>query len=282
MRRLCVIGDPVGHSKSPQMHKAALSHLGLLDLFSFEKVQVSIMELAEFMERVRQKEFGGLSVTMPHKRAIIPLLDELSREAMLSQAVNTVTWQADTLVGHNTDGAGCVNALEAAGAAIFGKRIVIIGAGGAAAAAAISVATKGAKSIHILNRTPEPAEEIAELARYESDTDVTASGLDSMQKALAKSDILINATPVGMEGTGDISIVDPRLLRKDMTVLDMVYEPAQTQLAKDAKKAGARTISGIDMLLQQGAIQFRLFTGHEAPVDVMRGALIKKKGGRKQ
>ena len=264
---------------SPLMHNAAFESLGIQEEFVFEKQNVLREELADFVARVRQKEFAGVSVTMPHKKTIIPLLDDISREAMLAQAVNTVTWTGDTLTGHNTDGAGCAKALEAAGISIKGKVIVILGAGGAGRAIAISLASKGAGRIHILNRTPIMAEDVAEVARYESASEVAASGLDSIEKALAGANILINATPVGTMDTIDKTVVPPGLLRPNMTVLDLVYEPARTQLVRDAKKAGAKIIPGIEMLLQQGALQFKLFTGKDAPLDVMRAAINIETGG---
>jgi len=275
MKRLCVIGDPVGHSLSPLLHKAALQRLGLQNEFVFEKQKVSKEGLVDFMQRVRQKEFFGLSVTMPHKRSIIPLLEDLSDEAELAQAVNTVIWDGERLVGHNTDGAGCVNALEAAKVSITGQVIVLLGAGGAAGAIANSLALNGAKMLYILNRTLSKAKSVAQIAKTASGSEVFALDLDLMKEVLTNADLLINATTVGMKNVRKGTIVLPGLLNRSMTVMDLVYEPAQTKLLKDAKSAGARTISGTEMLLHQGALQFKLFTGKDAPIDAMRAALRK-------
>jgi len=276
MKRLCVIGDPVGHSLSPLIHNAALEHLGLHKEYVFEKRKVSSEGLADFVRLVRQREFYGLAVTMPHKRTIIPLLDEISEEAKLAGAVNTVYWLGEKLVGHNTDGSGCIKALEAAKATVKGKIIVVVGAGGAAGAIAASLCMTGAKRLYILNRTLKKAKAIAEVVRKASDTEVFAMDLDLIEEALANANILINATFVGMKGSQKKTIVPMASIKRDMTVLDLVYDPAQTTLIKDAKRVGAIAVPGSEMLLQQGALQFKLFTGKDAPLDAMRAALRKK------
>jgi len=284
MKRLCVIGDPVGHSLSPLMHNAALEHLDLQDKFTFEKLKVTRNGLPDFMLKVRKNEFAGVSVTMPHKEAIVPLLDIQSKEAMLAQTVNTVTLAEGSLagshmiVGHNTDGVGCVKALETAGIRVNGQVVVLLGAGGAAKAIAISLGLNGIKELHILNRTPQAAKDVAETVRKTSDSAVEAAGLDSMEEALADADILINATKVGMKGVRKKTIVQSNLIEQHMTVFDIVYEPVETKLIRDARKIGAMAIPGTEMLLHQGALQFKLFTGEDAPIDVMRTALEKHLG----
>jgi shikimate dehydrogenase len=275
MNRLCVIGDPVGHSLSPLLHNAALERLGLQNEFVFEKQKVSKAYLAEFMKRVRQKEFYGLSVTMPHKRSILPFLDDLSDEAKLAQAVNTLTWDGERLLGHNTDGEGCVQVLEAAKVPITEQVIVVLGAGGAAGAIVNSLAMKGPKMLYVLNRTLSKAKTIAQVASEASGSEVFALDLDLIEEVLTNADVIINATSVGMKGVPKGTIVLPRLINRSMTVMDLVYEPVLTKLLKEAKSAGAKTISGTEMLLQQGALQFKLFTGKDAPLEAMRAALKK-------
>jgi shikimate dehydrogenase len=257
------------------MHNAALEHLGLHKEFVFEKHKVSSEGLADFMKLVRQKEFIGLSVTMPLKMSIIPLLDDISQDARLAVAVNTVTWSGERLVGHNTDGPGCVIALEAAKTPIKGQVIVVLGAGGAAGAIAVGLCMRGAKRLYILNRTLKKAKAIVEIVRKVSAADVYAMDLDLIKEALAHANILINATSVGMTGSQKKTIVPMSSIKHDMTVMDLVYDPVQTTLIKDAKRVGARTVSGTEMLLQQGALQFKLFTGKDAPMDVMRAAITK-------
>jgi shikimate dehydrogenase len=263
------------------MHNAAIKHLGLQKKFNFKKVKVTDEKLADFILKAREEKITGLSVTMPHKQAIIPLLDILSKEAMLAQAVNTVTLAEGSLagsqmiVGHNTDGIGCVKALETAGVRVNGQTIVLLGAGGAAKAIAVSLGLNGVKELHILNRTPKSAGDIAETLRKISNASIEIAGIDSMGAALADADILINATPVGMKGVRNKTIVPAKLIEQHMVVFDIVYHPAETPLLKNARKIGAQTISGIEMLLHQGALQFKLFTGQEASIDIMRAALNK-------
>lgn len=277
MKHLCVIGDPIEHSLSPAMHNAALGHLGLGKEYVFEKAKVTSAELADFIKRFRKGEFTGVSVTMPHKVAVIRFLDELSEEAKIIGAVNTVTLSENKLVGHNTDGAGCVMALKSAGVPIRGRNAVVIGAGGAAKAIAVSLALERAGKISVLNRTPAAAEEIAATVRIISGSRIETAGLERMEEALADADILINATPIGMSGISPRTVVPKDLFRRNMNVFDMVYEPLETQHLLDARMAGARTIPGVEMLLHQGAVQFKLFTGRDAPLDVMRAALLEGK-----
>ena len=278
MRRLCVIGNPVGHSLSPLMHNAALESLELLEEYSFEKLRVRANELADFVARARE-EFAGMCVTMPHKQAIIPLLDILSKEAMLAGAVNTVSLAEGSVegarmaVGHNTDGAGCVKALEAAGTRVNGRAAVLLGAGGAARAIGVSLALNGVRDLRILNRTPGAAGVVAAAIRKVSDVSVDSAGLDSIQEAMAEADILINATPAGMRGVRTKSLVPPGLIEQHMTVFDIVYEPRETKLLKDARRIGANAIPGTEMLLHQGALQFKIFTGKDAPIESMRATL---------
>jgi len=268
MKRLCVIGDPVGHSLSPTMQNAAIEHLGLQDRFVFEKQRVSNQELPEFMDRVRSSEFAGLAVTTPLKKDIIPMLDSLSNEAKLAGAVNTVLNLGGSLFGHNTDGLGCVRALEGAGIPIQGKKIILLGAGGSASAIAMSLAQKNPR-LFIVNRTKANAVRLAIAARKSSLSYIEALGLDSIEKALNSADIVINTASIGL---GEC-LIPKELIKPEMTVFDIVYESGETQLLKDSWGTGARTIQGTEMLLHQGALQFKLFTGVDAPLDVMRAAL---------
>lgn len=269
MNRLCVIGDPIEHSLSPAMHNAGFRHLGIQGRFIFEKHRVSSEELPEFMKRMRAGEFAGLAVTTPHKKNIIPLLDSLSSVAELAGAVNTVLNVGGSLVGHNTDGLGCTEALEVAGVPIEGKKIVLLGAGGTATAIAMSLAQKKPR-IFIVNRTMRNAMDLAIAVRKNSLSYVEALGLDFIEKALDGADIVINATSVWPWE----SLVPVELIKPEMTVFDIVYGTEETQLLKDAWEAGARTIQGTEMLLHQGALQFILFTGKEiAPIKIMRAAL---------
>jgi shikimate dehydrogenase len=273
MNRLCVIGDPVERSLSPAMHNAALEYLGLGKEYFFGRLRVPRDGLEQFAWKFRKGEFSGACVTMPYKETIIPFLDMLADSAAQAGAVNTVTRMDDVLEGHNTDGAGCVRALQAAGVDANGSRFVILGAGGAARAAAFALATAGAGAIHILNRTAARARGVADSVRKVASGEVGAGSLGDMREALMAADALINATPVGMPGMPENVIVPGELLRQGMTVLDMVYDPLETPLLRYARKAGARAVPGTEMLLHQGAAQFKLFTGRDAPIDIMKKAL---------
>ena len=225
------------------------------------------------MNSLRGTCYSGLSVTMPHKTDIIPYLDELSKVATLVGAVNTVLCKGGILEGHNTDGAGCVGALETNGITVKGQNVVLLGAGGAARASAIALAMEGASSIYIINRTLSKAQELAEVVRSVSDTNVTTSNIEDLEDLTGQLDILINATSMGMISVDKTLQIPEYFITSDMAVLDMVYDPIETELIRCARKVGAKAIPGTEMLLHQGALQFKLFTGRDAPLEVMRDAL---------
>lgn len=264
MMRLILIGDPVEHSLSPAMHNAALAHLGLDRDFVFESRRVGAAALEDFMASVRTGGSAGLCVTMPHKIAMSQYLDGLSEDARQIGAVNTVSIREGRLEGHNTDGIGCLRALEAAGAKIRGSDIVLLGAGGAARAAAFALAGLRPKSLTILNRTPGRAVELAgSVGEFYG---IDADGRESDSLGNTNPDILVNATPGN-------PVLPDGLLRSGMTVLDMAYGLSETDLIRQAREAGTNAVPGTEMLLRQGAEQFRLFTGRDAPLEVMRRAI---------
>jgi len=249
LKQFCVIGDPVEHSLSPRMHNAAICELGLETEFTYTKEQVVPENLAEFIERVRSRELLGVSVTIPHKQALLPLVDTLTPEAEQMQAANTIFIKNRELVAHNTDASGFLRALEVAGFDPAGKKVVLLGAGGAARAIAHSL--KKAADLVIINRTREKAESLA------SELENARAGENQ------ECDLLVNATPAC-----PVKEISAKL------VMDINYSPVRTELLKLAEKSGAKTILGTEMLLHQGAEQFEIFTGKKAPVDVMRKALL--------
>jgi shikimate dehydrogenase len=272
MKTLCVIGDPVEHSLSPVMFNAAFKALGLEKQFTYRRMKIQKGDLKGFVERVRTGEITGASVTMPCKEAIASLLDELSEEAKFIKAVNTVYNSGGKVVGCNTDGMGCLKALEEAGVSILGKNVVLLGAGGAAKAIAYTLVHQGVDRLVILNRTVSKAETVARVLRKQ--TNVDAGGLDRLKNALRDADVLINATSVGMRGEHEKkTLVTAELMRPDLVVEDIVYVPRRTRLLEEALKAGARIVEGKGMLVYQGAEQFKIFTGKEPPIDAMREAL---------
>ncbi len=275
--RLCGIrGDPIEHTMSPVMHNAAFRQMGLDYLYVPFKVKQG--ELAKAMEGVRALNIRGLNVTIPHKVAVIQFLDELDSLAEKIGAVNTIVNDDGVLTGYNTDGAGFLQALLERRIEPKGKNIVILGAGGAARAISFFLADRGAHLV-ILNRLLELdwAKELASRISQIFNKEVKALELnkENLTDALRKADILVNATSVGMTPNIDETPVTSDLLKPDLIVVDIIYNPIKTRLLREAEAAGAKTINGIDMLVWQGALAFEMWTGMEAPVELMREETIK-------
>lgn len=277
MKRLVIVGKPIGHSLSPAMHNAALEALGLGREFFYEKMEIEEAGLSGFAGSVRKGDIEGANVTMPYKTAITRHLDGVTPEARSAGAVNTLYRKNGMVLGHNTDGLGCVHSLREGGADPKGKKIVVIGAGGAARGIASALMGNGAKEIVILNRTEERAESLASELGNESGTTLRPGGLEKAKEELADSDILINCTSLGMKGKNEnASPVTSEILREGLVVMDIVYTPLRTMLIREAEGAGCRTIDGASMLVHQGAIGFELWTGRKAPVHVMRKAVMEE------
>jgi shikimate dehydrogenase len=272
-----VIGDPIEHTLSPVMHNAAFNHLKLD--FVFLAFRVKAAELENAMRGMRGLGIHGLNVTMPHKNAVVKYLDELDPTVKFLGSVNTILNEEGKLLGFDTDGVGALKALRENGVNPDGKKLLLLGAGGAAKAIAYSLA-KEAEELCVLNRSSEKAGELAELLSRTFGKKVAGGALSSsaIQRNLQDSDILINATSVGMYPNISQSLVAPQWLKPDLCVMDIVYNPVETKLVKDAEAAGARAISGVEMLLYQGAASFEIWTGVSAPVEVMRRAVMKELG----
>ena len=249
-----IIADPIRHSISPLMHNTAFGVLGIDGVYvAFETPE------EQFDAGVRGlKALGvqGFNVSMPYKRRIMDYLDEISPAARLAGAVNTVVREGDRYVGHLTDGTGFLQALATEGIDIAGKKLVILGKGGAATAISVQAALDGAAKITIFNRSD--ASENAELIRK-------ATGCQ------AEADLLVNATNVGMGNLqGQCLIPDASYLHQGLFVADIIYNPKKTALLAMAEQAGLPTANGLGMLLYQGAEAFRLWTGQDMPVDVVK------------
>jgi shikimate dehydrogenase len=273
--RICgVIGDPIEHSMSPVMHNAAFEKLGLNYLYVPFRVKKE--ELDKAIAGMRALNIRGLNVTLPHKVAVIPLLDKLDPLVQRIGAVNTIVNDDGALTGYNTDATGFLQALLERGIKPRGKNVVIIGAGGASRAISLILAERGSNLI-ILNRTLDKAREYASSISQACHREAKALELneENLAKVLEKADILVNATSVGMSPNGNETPVSPDLLRPSLTVFDIVYNPIKTRLLREAEAAGAETISGVDMLVWQGALAFELWTGAKAPVKLMRETAIK-------
>jgi shikimate dehydrogenase len=256
-----VIGDPLSHSLSPAMHNAAFLGRDLNAVYlAFETKDIQGCVRA-------MKAFGmkGMSVTLPYKSAVIPLLDEMDALAEKIGAVNTIVNQGGHLVGYNTDAKAALDALEQK-VELSGKTCLIIGAGGAARAIGF-ILKEHDVSIAISNRSRERGKNLA------SSLGCPFVPLNNVEEI--QVDVLIQATPVGMYPGHDRSIISGRGLREGMLVMDIVYNPAETKMLKVARDKGCITVSGLDMLIFQGAEQFRLWTGLEAPLDDMIVAVKK-------
>lgn len=272
----CVIGDPIAHSLSPVMHNAVFQELGLN--FVYTAFRVSPKYLPKAMEGMRALGFGGANVTIPHKVGILPLLDRLAEEARLIGAVNTVKIDGG-LEGHNTDGIGALRALREGGADPLGKRVLLLGSGGAARAIAMTLALRGGvASLTILGVVEGEVARLVEDVRRGTGVEVSGGLLEegSLREGIEKTDILIHATPVGMHPKVGESLVEKGLIRPGMAVMDIVYNPLETRLLREAKEAGARTISGLEMFLNQGAESLKIWLGVEAPLDLMRKAVLEE------
>ncbi len=271
----CVIGDPVEHSLSPVMHNAAFKELNLD--FVYVVFTVRKNELRNATAGARSLQIHGLNVTMPHKTAIMAHLDEIDPTAKFIGAINTVLNADGKLIGYITDGVGAIKALKKNSVSLEGKKLLLLGAGGAAKAIAFHAAQE-VEELKILNRTAQKAKELAEALHKKFDRKVSGNLLSSetIKKELEDTDILVNATSVGMHPNVNQSLVDSTWLRPELCVMDIIYNPLETELAKDAKSVGAKVISGVEMLVYQGAASFEIWTNHPAPVKAMKEAILNK------
>jgi len=278
-----LLGNPVEHSLSPAMHNSAFRDKGLD--YTYLAFKVTQEQLKTAIDGVRALGFKGLNITIPHKMKVIPLLDELDPLSQRIGAVNTVVNINGKLKGYNTDAAGFMRALEDKGIDPAGKNTVILGAGGAAMAVAYALAEAGS-GIIVLNRLARLNEAVCLTRNLPSRPGKAARALalnpENLAVSLEKADILVNATSAGMYPKMEENLVPSKLIRPEMTVFDLVYNPLQTRLMSEAASSGARTINGLEMLVWQGALAFELWTGLAAPVGVMRSQALKALGGEPQ
>lgn len=277
--RICgIIGDPIEHTMSPSMHNAAFQKKRIN--YVYVPFRVTKEGLSRAIEGMKALNIRGLNVTIPHKVAVIPLLDKLDPLAERLGAVNTIVNEGGVLTGYNTDAAGFVKALLEKGIEPRGKKIVILGAGGASRAVSFALAEGGAHLV-VLNRLSglSRAVELASSLSVIFKKEIKARKLDDENLAdeLAKADVLVNATSVGMTPAVDETPVAAHLLKPGLVVVDIVYNPIKTRLLTEAESAGASSIiDGVDMLVWQGALAFEKWTGSKAPAKLMREAVIKK------
>jgi shikimate dehydrogenase len=259
-----ILGRPVSHSLSPAMHNAAFRHLGLNAVY----VAFPVTDLVQAVAGLRGLGIGGVSVTIPFKEEVIPLLDELDPQAAQIGAVNTVINRDGHLTGYNTDWLGAVAALTAK-VSLKGQHVLILGAGGASRAIAYGILRQGGK----VTLTDIDAARAAALAR---DLGAAALPPDALDRCPAA--ILVNASPVGMAPDVEGIPINPDLLDRFETVMDIVYQPLQTRLLREAGNRGAAIIDGLQMLIHQATAQFKLFTSQEAPMEIMARAAYEALG----
>lgn len=269
-----IIGDPVAQSLSPAMHNAVFRQRKLD--WGYVAMEVREDALNEVLRTLGDKGIKALSVTMPHKEAVFEMLNNASNglgnvdeSAKSARSVNTISVTDGRLIGSNTDGDGCCNAIEQAGVDVAGSRAVIIGAGGTARAIVATLARRGASDIAVINRTESRAQDVI--------TSATVARVGSVGD-IANANILINATSVGM-GTQETP-VGAGLLHSSLVVLDAVYHPLETTLLRDAKVAGAKTVDGLWMLVHQGALQQLAWFKEIGDVQLMRQAALDELASR--
>ena len=257
MLKLDVIGDPIDHSKSPLIHGTALDVLGIS--YEYRKVRVEKGKLEDYINEAKALGISGFNATMPHKVDILPYLDYIDEDAKRFNSVNTVHIKSGRLYGYNTDGKGFTYAMAELGVFAKDKNVVFIGAGGVVSTLALKMELEGAKSIIILNRTLSAADSIAD--KLNVPTQALPLNAESLKIAASDCDILVNATPLGMEGIGkdfeDLSFMD--CLKCGALVYDLIYNPEETSFLKAAKNKGFTTLNGMGMLIYQGLLADEIF-----------------------
>ncbi|MEA4849733.1 MAG: shikimate dehydrogenase [Clostridiaceae bacterium] len=267
-----LLGYPVKHSKSPQMHNTAFEALNLDCVYMAFEVEDG--HIKEAVDALKVLNAIGFNVTMPHKNKVVELLDEVSENVKIIGSVNTVKNEKGKLIGYNTDGMGFIKALQEAGVDFRDKKIVMAGAGGAARAVAIQLAFDGAGEVVIFNRTLSSAEKIVNTIN--SNIPSCRGRALEINEAVLKEElkdaaVLVNCTSLGMKNSIDQSIVSaPETLHKGLFVADIIYDPSKTKLLSIAEEAGCKTMNGLGMLIWQGAIAFKIWTGQDMPVDLIK------------
>jgi len=270
---LCIIGHPVEHSMSPVMHNAALQDLGLN--FTYMAFTVIPSQLKNAIRGIKAIGINGFNVTIPHKEIIMKYLDKIDPLAKEIGAINTVKNEGGILIGRNTDALGAKKGLLDAGCKINGKNILIMGAGGAARAICYILAEQ-ANRIVIVNRTEKRA--IKLVKNLKKNIDVNAEGKNNseiiLKEETSKADILINTTSVGMYPSTNQSPITKSILHSDLFVFDVIYNPIETKLIRDAKGIGCKTLGGLDMLINQGVLAFEWWTNKKPNRDLMKRKVI--------
>jgi shikimate dehydrogenase len=272
--KLCgVLGNPVEHSLSPAIHNAAFQKLGLNYVYLAFRVE-SIGEAVKGLRALGNSR--GFSITIPHKVTALPFLDEVEPTAKQIGAINTIVVDNGKLTGHNTDASGALRALREGEAELAGQRVLIVGSGGAARAIAFALGgDAGIAGLTLLGADENERRSLVQDLRSKTPLSVEEGPLndEALRSWIPDCRTLIHCTPVGMSPNVNESCVPVGMLRSELTVMDIVYNPRETKLLREAKAAGCRTIQGIEMFLNQAVLQFELWTKQPAPADIMRSVL---------
>lgn len=270
MKQLFVIGDPVAHSLSPLLHQTMIDQTGAAYRYDVRTVRPE--DLPAFVRWAKDGGCAGFNVTMPHKEAILPLLDEVDTTAASCGAVNTVCIREGRAIGHNTDGTGFLDSLAGQGFYPQGRTVLLLGAGGAAKAVGHALAAAGAGRIIVCARRLERAAALA--AQLPGCGEGIVLAQDAIQQAAAACDLLVNATPLGMAGSPAFARLDfLQAMPPHAVVYDLVYHPRRTALLEAAARQGLRTVGGIDLLIRQAVRAFTFFTGETPDTAALYDAL---------
>jgi shikimate dehydrogenase len=273
-KKVGLIGHPLGHSLSPVFHQAAFDHLGIDARYELWDTEAD--DIKKVLDGLRLTDALGCNVTVPYKETVMPMLDECDMMCRRIGACNTVVSNGGKLVGYNTDANGFIKSLHKYGDyPLIGKKVVILGSGGVARAAAFALINTGVVLLTIAYDIKEQAEKLADDLRHVGGNIFICKSED-VASILPNCDLMVNCSPFGMKGTSleGKSLVDTKDIPSGILVYDVVYNPLKTQLLINAEKAGARTLEGLAMLVYQGAAAFELWTGKDAPTDVMFEAAL--------
>jgi 3-dehydroquinate dehydratase/shikimate dehydrogenase len=270
-----VIADPVGHSLSPLIHNAAFGHLKMNKVYV--PLRIPPGDLARFLDEAPELGIRGLSVTIPHKEAVLEKLTDADESVRGIGACNTIVFDGDRVRGYNTDCQAAMWSLEqavggrgGAGSPVKGKKALVLGSGGVGKALAFGLIQRGAEVV-LTDGEIDRAKALAER--------LNCGWIDWSERHGVAADLLINCTPVGMHPNVDQTPFDKEYLRAEMVVFDAVYTPENTLLIKNGREAGCEVVTGVDMFVRQAGLQFKLFTGREGPVELMREVIVKGVGG---
>ena len=271
-----VFGDPVDDNPSVVIEQAAFDYMKLP--MEYLTIQVKKGDLQAAIEGLRAMNFAGINITMPHKIEVLQYLDHVADDAKIMGAVNTIYVKDGKLYGENTDGKGFMRNLQNGNVPTEGKNVVLLGAGGVARAISVELPNAGVKHITVINVIKEEGERLVELLNSKTSVEASFVLWDHKYVIPDNTDILVNATPIGFVNKEEKPNVEYESIKPEMVVCDVIPNTMSTRFLEEAKKIGCKTFHGMQMLVNQGAIAFELWTGLDAPVEVMLDALAKVYG----